>query len=86
MLQVQLPIAVFAKDLFLVFLEADVLAAIQYIVEQVELFVASSDELIPHPVVNVEEIVSVFASVLDHVLGEGSEKLNNNYVIIIYKL
>ena len=73
MLQVQFPIAVFAEDLFLVFLEADVLAAIQYIVEQVELFVASSDELIPHPVVNVEEIVSVLASILDHVLGERSE-------------
>ena len=81
MLQVQLPIAVFAEDLFLVFLEANVLAAIQYIVEQVELFVASSDELIPHPVVNVEEIVSVFTSVLDHVLRERSTKLNNNYII-----
>ena len=47
-------IAVLSKQLFLVLLEADIAAAIENTVQEVKLLVSPPNELIPHPIIDVE--------------------------------
>ena len=68
---VQPQVRVFAKRWFLVRFEANVLAPAECGPQGVLVLSLPSDQLVPHPVVDIEEVVGVFTCIFLHLRREG---------------
>ena len=73
MFEIQFQISVCTEDRFLIGLETDVSAQVEGGLQQVLPASFSTNQFVSHSVVDVEEIVSVFTSILHHLSGEGPE-------------
>ena len=81
MLVVQPEVGIFSKQWLLISLETNISTSIKHRVEQVVLLVATTNQLISHAVVDVQEIVSVLTSILGHLGREGP----GSHSKIVYK-
>ena len=62
----------------MVLLQAHVPAPVQNRAEEVVLLVSTANELIPHSVINIEEVVGVFAGILDKFWRQWSVEGSNH--------
>ena len=71
MLVIKLQVAVLREFWFLVLPQTHLLAPPPHGVEQVVGLVSSTNKLIPHAVVDVQEVVGVITGIPFHLFGEG---------------
>ena len=79
MFVIELQVAVLRESWLLVLPEADVHAPPQYCMEQMIGPVPSTNQLVLHAVVNVEEIVCILTGILLHFYWKGPAQPTRNY-------
>ncbi len=84
---VHLQIVVFGEHGFLVLLQTDIPAPVNNRAKQVVLLVTTAIELVPHPVVNIEEVVRILTCVLHQLWWEGPAAVTRQYrVVVVYQM